>query len=116
MKDLLGSRASEFIPAQQKPDLVNEVMARSYASWMAWWKNTLNTDDYLKYISTQVGEQFQICENMFNSVCLSITAQQMRFERRRAQLNFTSGNTPLLLCLQIASFYSCLSSNIVSFF
>jgi len=31
-----------------------EVMARSYASWLAWWKNSINSDDYMKYLSTQV--------------------------------------------------------------
>lgn len=67
MKDLLGSRASEFIPPEQKPNLVNEVMARSYASWLAWWKNTLNTDDYMKYISTQESDYMGVLFHLYNS-------------------------------------------------
>lgn len=27
---------------------------RAYASWLGWWKSTINTDDYFKYMSTQV--------------------------------------------------------------
>nr|XP_009861277.2 coiled-coil domain-containing protein 87-like isoform X2 [Ciona intestinalis] len=31
----------------------NHKTSREYASWLAWWKSTINTDDYLKYLSTQ---------------------------------------------------------------
>ncbi|XP_078484389.1 coiled-coil domain-containing protein 87-like isoform X2 [Ciona intestinalis] len=31
----------------------NHKTSREYASWLAWWKATINTDDYLKYLSTQ---------------------------------------------------------------
>lgn len=37
------------------PSLVAERMSRSYASWLAWWKGTINSDDYMKYLATQVG-------------------------------------------------------------
>ena len=33
---------------------MGEVMAKSYSSWLSWWKNVMNTDDYMKYISAQV--------------------------------------------------------------
>ena len=36
------------------PAMMKEVASRSYASWLNWWKNTVNSDDYMKYISTQV--------------------------------------------------------------
>ena len=34
---------------------MQDILARSHASWLLWWKNTLNGDDYNKYLSTQVG-------------------------------------------------------------
>ena len=33
---------------------MGEVMARTYASWLLWWKATINSDDYIKYLSTQM--------------------------------------------------------------
>ena len=33
---------------------MGEVLARSYTSWLNWWKNTVNSDDYMKYASAQV--------------------------------------------------------------
>ena len=35
-------------------EAMGEVMARSYTSWLSWWKNTVNSDDYMKYASAQV--------------------------------------------------------------
>lgn len=34
--------------------LMDDRNARSYASWLAWWKNTVSSEDYIKYLSTQV--------------------------------------------------------------
>ena len=39
---------------------IPEVAARSYASWLTWWKNTINSDDYMKYLSTQVSRLHEI--------------------------------------------------------
>lgn len=33
---------------------MGEVMARSYTCWQNWWKNIMNSDDYMKYASAQV--------------------------------------------------------------
>lgn len=38
----------------KKKNAMEEFHARTYASWLAWWKNTVNTDDYMKYLSTMV--------------------------------------------------------------
>ena len=27
---------------------------KSYNSWLAWWRSTITTDDFLKFLSTQV--------------------------------------------------------------
>jgi hypothetical protein len=42
-------------------------MARSYASWLQWWKNTLNTDDYMKYCSTQENDFMGVIFHFYNS-------------------------------------------------
>lgn len=39
---------NEYVPVA-----VNEKMSRTFASWMQWWKNTITSDDYMKYLSTQ---------------------------------------------------------------
>ena len=41
-------------PKESVPTHMQDFMARSYASWLAWWKNTINSDDYMKYLSAQV--------------------------------------------------------------
>ncbi|KAK2157092.1 hypothetical protein LSH36_199g05026 [Paralvinella palmiformis] len=44
-----------------------EVMARSYASWLAWWKNSINSDDYMKYLSTQESDYMGAIFHFYNS-------------------------------------------------
>lgn len=34
--------------------MVAERMTRAYASWLTWWKGTLNSDDYMKFLATKV--------------------------------------------------------------
>ena len=34
--------------------LMDERNARSYQSWLNWWKSTVSSDDYIKYLFTQV--------------------------------------------------------------
>ena len=41
------------VPKGTEAGTMQDVLARSYASWLFWWKNTLNGDDYNKYLSTQ---------------------------------------------------------------
>jgi hypothetical protein len=38
---------------QEAPRMVQERLSRNYASWLAWWKSTVNTDDYMKYLCSQ---------------------------------------------------------------
>ncbi len=42
------------------PSHMQDFMARSYASWLMWWRNTINSDDYMKYLSTQVSHSHQL--------------------------------------------------------
>ncbi|XP_071795069.1 coiled-coil domain-containing protein 87-like [Asterias amurensis] len=45
--------------------LVDDRTARSYASWLAWWKNTISSDDYTKYLSTQETDFLGVVFHMY---------------------------------------------------
>ncbi|XP_068133095.1 coiled-coil domain-containing protein 87 isoform X2 [Hyperolius riggenbachi] len=40
---------------------------RMYSSWLAWWKSVVNTDDYMKYISTQDMDYLKVVYHLYNS-------------------------------------------------
>ncbi|MBN3321990.1 CCD87 protein, partial [Atractosteus spatula] len=48
----------------ERPD---NVSSRAYASWLQWWKSTLNFDDYLKYISAQDSDYLKVIFHLYNS-------------------------------------------------
>ncbi|XP_013389901.1 coiled-coil domain-containing protein 87 isoform X2 [Lingula anatina] len=54
-------------PVQDMPAAVMERMSRSYASWLQWWKSTINTDDYMKYLSTQESDYMGVICHFYNS-------------------------------------------------
>ena len=33
---------------------MGDVMARSYNSWLTWWKTNTNSEDYIRFVSAQV--------------------------------------------------------------
>nr|KAG5696309.1 hypothetical protein BaRGS_027919 [Batillaria attramentaria] len=39
------------------PSFVADKMSRTYASWLQWWKSTVTGDDYMKYLSTLIGDE-----------------------------------------------------------
>ncbi|XP_022100889.1 coiled-coil domain-containing protein 87-like isoform X2 [Acanthaster planci] len=47
--------------------LMDDRNARSYASWLAWWKNTISSDDYTKYLSTQETDFLGAVFHMYES-------------------------------------------------
>ena len=51
-------KAATFTQSENLPVCVAEKMARNYSSWLHWWKSTVTTDDYMKYLSTQVRGSF----------------------------------------------------------
>ncbi|XP_064609206.1 coiled-coil domain-containing protein 87-like [Liolophura sinensis] len=51
--EVLKAKDNNFMMNENIPTIVAEKMARTYASWFQWWKNTISTDDYLKYVSTK---------------------------------------------------------------
>ncbi|XP_078689276.1 coiled-coil domain-containing protein 87-like isoform X3 [Branchiostoma floridae x Branchiostoma belcheri] len=51
-------------PSQHTSD---QKSSRAYASWLAWWKSTINTDDYLKYLSTQESDFMGVVFHFYDS-------------------------------------------------
>ncbi|MBN3290735.1 CCD87 protein, partial [Polypterus senegalus] len=48
----------------QKPE---DTSSRAYTSWLQWWKSNINTDDYLKYISTKDSDYLGVVFHFYNS-------------------------------------------------
>lgn len=36
-------------------------MARAFTTWQSWWRSTLNTGDYLKFVSREVSQCVSTC-------------------------------------------------------
>ncbi|XP_067940200.1 coiled-coil domain-containing protein 87-like [Watersipora subatra] len=49
------------------PTMVAERMARSYASWLTWWKGTIDSDDYMKYLSTLETDFLGVINHFYDS-------------------------------------------------
>lgn len=47
------TKMSQLLTKEDLPSFVQDKMARTYASWLQWWKSTITSDDYMKYLSTQ---------------------------------------------------------------
>lgn len=47
------AKMSKLLTKDDIPTFVQDKMARTYASWLLWWKSTITSDDYMKYLSTQ---------------------------------------------------------------
>ncbi|CAD5115851.1 DgyrCDS4792 [Dimorphilus gyrociliatus] len=57
-----------YAPAHQTDSLLqSDFLARAYSSWLAWWKQTVNTDDYLKYLSTQESDYMKTIFHLYDS-------------------------------------------------
>ena len=41
------------VPNMPRQNMVDERNARSYQSWLNWWKSTISSEDYTKYMFTQ---------------------------------------------------------------
>ncbi|KAI0237485.1 Coiled-coil domain-containing protein 87 [Lamellibrachia satsuma] len=46
---------------------MGEVMARSYTCWQNWWKNIMNSDDYMKYASAQDSDYLGVVFHFYDS-------------------------------------------------
>ncbi|XP_072257191.1 coiled-coil domain-containing protein 87 [Pyxicephalus adspersus] len=50
---------------QQMP--TGKEAARIHNSWLVWWKSVVNTDDYMKYVSTQDLDYLKVIYHLYNS-------------------------------------------------
>ncbi|XP_028407068.1 coiled-coil domain-containing protein 87-like isoform X2 [Dendronephthya gigantea] len=41
--------------------------SKSYNSWLAWWRSTINIDDYFKYLSTQDNDYLSLTYHLYES-------------------------------------------------
>lgn len=48
-------------------EAMGEVMARSYTSWLSWWRSTVNSDDYMKYASAQDSDYLGVVFHFYDS-------------------------------------------------
>eukprot|EP00058_Branchiostoma_floridae_P024310 XP_002609800.1 hypothetical protein BRAFLDRAFT_122111 [Branchiostoma floridae] len=67
--ELLRDKDMETIFASLPPSqhTSDQKSSRAYASWLAWWKSTINTDDYLKYLSTQESDFMGVVFHFYDS-------------------------------------------------
>ncbi|XP_071965051.1 coiled-coil domain-containing protein 87-like [Antedon mediterranea] len=60
-----------FDGLQQKPPgqraLMDNRNERSYLSWLAWWKNTIGSEDYVKFLTTQESDFMGAVFHMYES-------------------------------------------------
>lgn len=50
--------AQMVISPEGIPTYVADKTASSYSSWLQWWKSTVTSEDYMKYLSTLVYQSF----------------------------------------------------------
>ncbi|XP_048734506.1 coiled-coil domain-containing protein 87-like isoform X3 [Ostrea edulis] len=49
------------------PKFVAEKMSRTYASWLQWWRSTITSDDYMKYLSTTESDYMGVVFHFYDS-------------------------------------------------
>ncbi|RXM36710.1 Coiled-coil domain-containing protein 87 [Acipenser ruthenus] len=59
------SRKKNYIDGDHpKPE---DTSSRAYKSWLQWWKSTVNSDDYLKYVSTKDSDYLGLVYHLYDS-------------------------------------------------
>lgn len=61
------SKMSQLVTNDNLPSFVQDKMARTYASWLQWWKSTITSDDYMKYLSTQETDYMGVVFHFYDS-------------------------------------------------
>lgn len=73
--------------SQHHHHAASETDSRDYASWLAWWKATISTDDYFKFLSTQETDYLGVVFHFYNSegtlTEVDHEAEQLRLEKER---------------------------------
>ncbi|MGH0116517.1 UNVERIFIED_CONTAM: hypothetical protein FKN15_009650 [Acipenser sinensis] len=84
------SRKKNYIDGDHpKPE---DTSSRAYKSWLQWWKSTVNSDDYLKYVSTKDSDYLGLVYHLYdsdesddeeNEKTKALALQQKQFELRQ---------------------------------
>ncbi|KAL3867400.1 hypothetical protein ACJMK2_044605 [Sinanodonta woodiana] len=61
------SKMAQILSSESMPTFVADKMARTYASWLQWWKSTVTSDDYMKYLSTQETDYMGVIFHFYDS-------------------------------------------------
>ncbi|XP_041113242.1 uncharacterized protein ccdc87 isoform X2 [Polyodon spathula] len=86
------SRKKNYVDGDHpKPE---DTSSRAYKSWLQWWKSTVNSDDYLKYVSTKDSDYLGLVYHLYdsdesddeeNEKTKALALQQKQFELRQKE-------------------------------
>jgi len=62
-----GLGREDILQAKLKRDDDNSHGNKSYNSWLAWWRSTITTDDFLKFLSTQENDYMSLLFHLYDS-------------------------------------------------
>nr|XP_006814200.1 PREDICTED: coiled-coil domain-containing protein 87-like [Saccoglossus kowalevskii] len=63
--NIMDAQSSVSMPTGQ--GMIDDQNSRAYASWLSWWKSTINSDDYMKYLSTQESDYLGVAFHFYDS-------------------------------------------------
>ncbi|XP_052099414.1 coiled-coil domain-containing protein 87-like isoform X1 [Mytilus californianus] len=61
------SKMSLLLVTDHLPRVMAEKNQRTYASWLQWWKSTVTSDDYMKYLSTMESDYMGVAFHFYDS-------------------------------------------------
>ncbi|KAL9986945.1 hypothetical protein ACROYT_G001163 [Oculina patagonica] len=62
-----GLGREDILQAKLKKGEDNGHGNKSYNSWLAWWRSTITTDDFLKFLSTQENDYMSLLFHLYDS-------------------------------------------------
>ncbi|KAH9488553.1 hypothetical protein Btru_061809 [Bulinus truncatus] len=78
------------------PSLVADKTSATYTSWLHWWKSTVTSDDYIKYLSTLETDYMGVIFHFYDSEDESETdEEEMTYKMKRAKKLFSSGKNKM---------------------
>lgn len=64
-----------------------DLLSKSFGSWLTWWKSTVNSDDYMKYLSTQETDYLGVIFHFYNSDDEEENTEKVKMEKDRMLVN-----------------------------
>lgn len=61
------SKMSQLLVTDNLPRVMAEKNQRTYSSWLQWWKSTVTSDDYMKYLSTMESDYMGVAFHFYDS-------------------------------------------------